>query len=486
MLFRSQCDPTLSTQDEADAQCFGGDPKTYIKVAHLAQNAGAVDVYVDNVRVLDDLAFEEIGAQDGTWFGIEPGAHLVEVVAGDLETNRVVLFEADVDLEPNTSTVFSALPADGAANSIQVSAYNEVRKVSDLIAGKASLRIVHNVAGVANVDVVATAADADVSDVANQVELVAGLAFGAATDYEAVDAGTFDVYIFPEGADRELLNAAVVFEDIVIEDAAKLAAVAFGKVGGDNIRTPGLKVIPQDEFLFIPRSGGYCFDLAASNGVTRSAGWGICFQECPGGAQGYGKNLCDSNGPAACSPFGTNLSVCFVQGNAEVGDACGTIDSGGGNFVDVDCVDGAFCDSAGGNSGTCRSFCTTPGEPENADLVGCQGDEICAPSILVSGLGQCRLACTPEAPGVFIDRVNCPAGQQSCYPEDGSFFCHSEGGANGVAVGVGCEGSAVFGGESECAAGSLCVTDVARDSNGFEYLIEGFLSPESLFGETQT
>jgi hypothetical protein len=482
-----QCDPTALTQEDANDQCFGGNPNAYLKVAHLAQNASVVDVYLDNVRVLDDLAFDAIGDADGTWFAVPPGEHLVEVVSGELETNRIILLEAEVDLEPNSATVFSALPADGADGAVQVASYQGVRKLSSLVAGRARLRVVHHVVGVDDVDVVVTAPDADVADPTNQVELVTDLAFGAATDYEAVDAGTYDVYVFPAGVDRELLNAAVVFEDVVLEEGDSVAGVAFGKVGGDNARTPGLKLIPQDEFRFIPRSGGYCFDLAASNGVEPSPGWGICFQECEGGPQAYGKNLCDSNGPAACDPFGTNLSVCFLQGFADVGEQCGTVEQGEGNFVEVDCVDGAFCDAAGNGGGICRSFCTTEGEPENPDLVGCTGDEVCIPSTLVSGLGQCRVPCTPEAPGVFIDRTNCPAGQQTCYPEDGRYFCHSDGGATGLDVGEGCEDSAPFGSDTiDCGPGALCATDVRRDSNGFEWLIRGFLTPEDILGETQT
>ena len=99
---------------------------------------------------------------------------------------------------------------------------------------------------------------------------------------------------------------------------------------------------------------------------------------------------------------------------------------------------------------------------------------------LISGLGECRLACTPQTPGDFQD-PSCPVSQRTCYPEDGNFYCRSSDAAN--PVGTQCEGGEIEN-ELGCAAGALCARNVKIIDNSFRKLTDVFLGPNLGINET--
>lgn len=466
-----QCDPTLPSQDERDATCQGGNPKAYVKVLHLAQGAGPVDVYVDGTRILDDFAFDAIGeGENGRFLVLDPGEHVVTLYAGTDEDRASVLTSQTLMVEGNKAYYISALLADNPTSVVQLVAFNDDRVVAEPAEQQAILRVVHNVEGAGNVDVVATAANADVSVEANQVVLVENFAFGSATGYTNLDAGSYDIYIFPAGSARSNITASAAFTGVTVEAGVRGSAIAYGNLGQNNTRTPGLKVVPHKAYTFIPRSGGYCFNLAPGNGQDTTPSWGVCFQKCEGGIADYGSGACDGDGFPACQPFGTNLSVCFEKGEAKLGEAC----------QDDGCEDGLFCDLKGDGTGTCRSYCTL-GNVTNPNLAGCDAakGEQCMPSDRINGLGECRLPCTPDTPGSFTS-ASCPEGQKTCRPTNGNYYCHPSG---DVAVGTECAG-----GDADltldCAPGAMCVRNVLVPDNGFTRWLEAHFGTDP--GETAT
>jgi hypothetical protein len=459
------CDPTRKNQPERDSTCFSGEPTTYARFIHLAQAAGPVDIYVDGKKIVDDLAFDGLAAGDNGWFSLTPGLHNVDVVANTATTNQRPLLSITTTLTENTGTNFFALPGEGAA-ALRVVGVAEERAVVAPAANTSRLRVVHAVAGVANVDIITTARDADVTVAANRAVLGANVAFGGVaapllnttTSYVQRPAGIVDVYIFPAGGPYTQVGALAVFQDVTIPPNQRTNVVAHGAPAKGV--APALKLVEHRAYKHIPSSSAYCFDLASNNGAVTRPGWGICLQKCEGGALDYGTGACDSAN-AGCSPFGDNISVCLGdRGPLAVGATCGGAQ---------DCADGLFCDRDSTGAGVCRSYCTL-GAP-NPSLPGCRAGETCQASELIPGLGECRVACQPAAPGDFKDTTRCPANQQSCYPEDGNFYCRPSG---TTAVGASC---VVDGDLSDaCAPGSLCVRNHSNVQSGLEQLIEAFVN----------
>jgi hypothetical protein len=453
------CDPSLKNQPERDATCFTGDPTTYARFIHLASGAGAVDIYVDGKKVVEDLAFEDVTEGDNGWFALTPGAHTVDVVSGSAQNNQRPLVSVATTLEQNTGTNFFALPGASAAAPVRVIGVAETRFVAAPAANRAQLSVVHAVVGAAAVDVIATAPDADVTVAASRTLLAGGLAYGSASAYAPRTSGTFDIYVFPAGGPYTQVAALSVFQDFVISAGQKSSLVAYG--APDDGVAPALELVAQQPFKHIPTAGAYCYDLAGPNGAVTRPGWGICLQRCEAGAADYGTGACDA-ASAGCSPFGDNISVCLGEaGSLQVGAACNG---------SVDCEDGLFCDQDSTGNGVCRSYCTLDGL-QNPSLPGCQAGETCQPSELIPNLGECRVACQPAAPGDFKDTTRCPANQQTCYPEDGNFFCRASG---ALAVGTSCGVNGDL--ADTCAPGSLCVRNHGNIQSGLEQLIEAFVN----------
>ena len=459
-----QCDPTLRSQEVQDATCFGGDPKSYVKFAHLAQgeDLATVDIYIDDVLELDDLAFQEVGGADGSWLELEPGNHQIDLVPSDEMSNNRSLRRLEVNVQPNTSTYFVVIPGDGELP-VQVVSFGDSRIVAQATGNRTQVRFAHAVGGVGTVDLVATGPDEDVSVPGNQTELATGLSYGSTTSYGAVPAGTYDVYVFAAGQDpREAVDALAILEDVELAGGTTGTVVAYGQAAGANPRTPGVFVIDHERFQDIPETGGLCYDLTQGTSDPTRPGTGVCFQRCPT-YMDYGAGTCTIAATDACSEFGDDISVCFPQGQSQVGEDCS----------EGTCEPGSFCDLKGDGTGTCRSYCTVPGYEENTNLAGCSGSEECMPSEDIEGLGECRLPCTPNQPGSFVD-PNCPDGQKTCRPHDNNFFCSPSG---DTAIGDECVGGDTSPMDFiQCEAGSLCARQPSPPDSGFEPLLESFLS----------
>lgn len=471
------CDPTLRNQPERNDTCAGGNPSAFVRVVHLAPLAGDVDVYVDGTRVADDLAFDAVAAGDGGWFELTPGTHTVEIVAAADQDNRRPILSESYNFAANTGTNVIALPRAGAVP-VQLLASQDQRLVTPPTATQASIGLLHAVPGATDVDVFAVAANGDVSVANGRVQLGNDVAFGGRSNYLATTARVNDIYVFPANVPPTAAAAVAVFEDVTFAANQRASVV----LHGDSAANIAYKLVQHAPFKHIPSSKGYCYDLGLNNDFRSLPSWGICFQQCEGGAADFGTGACD--GPAGCSIFTSNTAVCLGDGGAVgVGGACGT---GGG-----ECADGLFCDLTSTGAGVCRSYCTVDGVV-NSSLEGCQAGETCMPSQLINGLGECRIACQPQAPGDFRDTVRCPANQQTCYPDEGNFYCRPSGmlaeGAdcrvctvNGQpASGAACSGMLATDLDlsNSCAPGNLCVRELGFNPNSevFEFGLTSFIN----------
>ena len=497
-----QCDPTLQNQNVRNDACMGGNPGAYVKFIHLAQGAPDVDIYVDGVRVADDVAFESLADANGDWFGIDAGEHDVAIVLGTEEDARRPLLALDIVSEGNTATYFVVVPDPDNADGIRVLPFLDERVAPTPADGNAALRIGHAVAGAGNVDVVAVAADGDVADPNQQIVLTEDFAEGAVTDYLAVPEGTYDVYIFAAGGVRTELSAAAVLSDVAVVAGAQGTFYAFGAVGAQP-RTPGGFLAGHDRFIYVPIAEGYCYDLNQGTSGATVPSSGICLPSC-NSAIDWIDSPCENPDTDACDEFGDDLGLCITRtgtgttGNCETtadcaaGEAC----NGAGECVEFcepgtecctstdQCPLGTFCDEKGTNAdgevqaGVCRSYCSTNGDTR---FPTCGDGETCIPFQDIEGLGECRIACERDEPGTFTDS-SCPQFQQTCapYAESRISYCQPSG---AVALDGDCQGD--DGGTRLCTPGTVCARDIRYNSNGgFTPLLDAFVNDNNYEGES--
>ncbi|PCR91637.1 DUF4397 domain-containing protein [Natrinema ejinorense] len=173
-------------------------PGAAVRVAHFSLDAPNVDVYVDDDRVLADVAYGDVSP----YLEIEPGTYAVTITAaGDPET---VAFEGDVTFGAAFYTV-AAIGELGA----------ETFQPAVLVdAGSALVRLVH------------AAPDAPAVDVyADGEPVFEDVSFTDSTDYVAVPAGARTVSVRPAGGDSA---STVASFDVTLEQGTAYTAYAIG------------------------------------------------------------------------------------------------------------------------------------------------------------------------------------------------------------------------------------------------------------------
>ncbi len=520
-----QCDPTARNQQTQNATCPGGRAVGYVNFIHLAQGAGAVDIYVDDERVADDLTFDESAQpSDGAWFEVSAGGHDVDVVAGAASSNNAPLLYVRVTVNANEAMVATVLPDPARSGGITAFTFDSPRDIS---AANANLRIAHAVTGAGSVDIYAVPADGDITNANQRVPLATGLDEAETTGFTNVAGGAYDVYVFSAGETTIDGNTAAAVINDVLVDAQQVATVfAFGSLGGNNMTTPAVFPFPFASFTYVPTAQGYCYDLTQGTVDPALPSTGVCFERCDTAQVLINPGSCTLSNSDACQFFADNAGVCFVRSNDDLVSECTSnadcrtllnqepvcdsgvcVDPNDGAPItqecttdaqcpansrcnlddgvctepycgvgeeccqsDDDCVPGSFCDERGaGNDGVCRAFCETD------DPNACSAGEVCMASEDIDGLGTCRLPCEPRSPGDFVD-TDCPAFQQTCRPDEGNYYCQASG---DIAVNEQCaeEGASPGVQSRNCEAGALCARDFKLYPAGFQStVLQAFLA----------
>jgi Tfp pilus assembly major pilin PilA len=164
--------------------------EAYVRVVHASPDAPNVDVWVDGKTVLTDVPFTAIS----DYMALAAGTYNVQVTTTGT-TDPVI--DADLTLEAGTSYTVAAT---GLVADITATVLVDDRAPAD---GQSKLRVFHaSPSAPAEVDVVVT--DGPV--------LVEALAYAEATDYLAVDAGTYPLEIRAAGEDAAALSLEATLE----------------------------------------------------------------------------------------------------------------------------------------------------------------------------------------------------------------------------------------------------------------------------------
>lgn len=219
--------------DDGDGETSGDDgPEAVaaVRVAHFSSDAPAVDVYLDDDRVLSDVSFGEISS----YLEVEPGTAAVRITAaGDPET---VVFDDEVAV----GRAFYTIAAIGTLGD------ETFRPLVLTDAGSTLVRLRHAAADAPAVSV--TADD-------GQLSLYEAVSFGDVTDYVALPAGQYTLEVSEAGDDTDSADhegeraddtAPITTFDVDLERGGAYTAYAVGDQGSADEAGPLSVTVVED------------------------------------------------------------------------------------------------------------------------------------------------------------------------------------------------------------------------------------------------
>jgi len=187
---------TEPDEDTDDAPAHA--PMTALRVAHFSPDAPAVDVYVDDDRVIAGLEYESITP----YLELEPGTYTFTVTPADEPEQPVI---------ERTTWVGRAFYTIAAIGSVEMETLRPHILIDD---GSALLRAVHAVPDAPAVDLFANGGD---------TPIVSDLEFGTATGYVALPAASYTIDVRPAGTDDTVDSF-----DVDLERGFAYSGVAIG------------------------------------------------------------------------------------------------------------------------------------------------------------------------------------------------------------------------------------------------------------------
>jgi hypothetical protein len=180
-----------------------------VRIGHCCPDAPNVDILVDGSPAFEDVAFGDLS----DYAPLDAGEHEVCVVPS---SGGDAAIEASLDLEDETA--YTVL-ATGMLEDIEPTVLMD--EPGEVPSDKAHVRFIH------------TSPDApDVSiSVVDGPELFAGIGFREASDYEAVDDGTYDLEVRPTGTN----DVALALDNISFDGGTAYTAIAIGQVSDGSL-----------------------------------------------------------------------------------------------------------------------------------------------------------------------------------------------------------------------------------------------------------
>ncbi|WP_336038158.1 DUF4397 domain-containing protein [Halobacterium yunchengense] len=201
-----------SDHDDVDPQ-----NAAYLSVAHASPDAPAVDVYVDNESVLDDVEFGDVS----DYLEVAAGTYNVTITVAD--DREAVVFEGNVTAERGTA---STIAASGEVSENASTAFTPRVYASDALTpdeDEAAVRVAHLSPDAPTVDI--TADDGD-------VVLAENVSFGNASEYVTVPEGDYEIEIRADTPDAN--GTVVTTVDVSLDSEEAVTAWAVGYLSPDE------------------------------------------------------------------------------------------------------------------------------------------------------------------------------------------------------------------------------------------------------------
>jgi hypothetical protein len=185
-----------------------------VRVAHFSPDAPAVDVYVNDDRVLSGVEYPTVSE----YLELPAGSYDFAVRPAGAAASSDPVIEETASVEAGAAYTVAAV---GALADIQAAIFGD--DLSAPGSGKAKVRVIHAAPEVPAVDVA----------VEGGPTLFEGAEFPSATDYAEVDAATYPVQVKGAGSDDVLLEASLPVKAGTIYSVA-----AIGGAGKDTRLLP--------------------------------------------------------------------------------------------------------------------------------------------------------------------------------------------------------------------------------------------------------
>jgi hypothetical protein len=168
-----------------------------VRFVHGATGTQAVDIFVNNDLVLEDVGFRDSSG----YLEVDEGAANIKVNVAE-STTSLVDTTVSIAKDENYTVV-----ASGVVGSVEpIVLVDDVQPEDDSV----QLRVVHSAASAPAVDVYVTAPDQDITSV---TPLLTGVAFRASSDYLTVLPGSYQVRITPTGTKTVVIDTGAVSLD---------------------------------------------------------------------------------------------------------------------------------------------------------------------------------------------------------------------------------------------------------------------------------
>ena len=203
-------------------------PTATLQLIHNVVGA-VVDVYVDDLRVADDFAFQSATALSHK---VAEGAHKVHIVAANAPDNSVPLYTMDVNL---TADENYTVIASGNVTNVKLNVIKGARTESAAEA-KAEFRLVHGAAGLGDVDIRPLE---QAENTPTGVLWANNFTFGTYTGYKSVNPGTHHIEVTTAAQDRQIDVFLMDLGDY-IDEALVLALSGAGASSSEGLTIMGV------------------------------------------------------------------------------------------------------------------------------------------------------------------------------------------------------------------------------------------------------
>lgn len=199
----------MPATDCATVLGIGAETDACVNIIHASPDAPAVDVWVNGEPALTNVAFQEFSG----WLALPAGEYHVQVTATGQPVDTAVI---DATLTVEAGMAYHVAAVGNLADIAPAVIPADLSATAD---DNARVRVIHASPDAPNVDIAVTGGDV----------LIADLAFGAASDYLEVPAGTYDLEVRVAGTtDVALPLAGVTLDANMLYDIVAVGTVADG------------------------------------------------------------------------------------------------------------------------------------------------------------------------------------------------------------------------------------------------------------------